>query len=69
MKEDILDKYALQLLTDSDKIWLQKALKAEPGFQAELDLHLEIVKGIEMHTEKLFDAAFVELNALADQAL
>lgn len=69
MKEDILDRYVLQILSDSDKIWLQKALKADPSFQKELDSHLEIVRGIEIHTEKLFDAAFVELNTMADEAL
>lgn len=69
MKENILDNYALNRLTSTEKVLLKKALDTEPGFQQELDFHKEIVQGIEVHMESLFDAALVDVLIYADQAL
>ena len=63
MKEDILDKYALNRLSEKDKAWLKQALEKNPSFQKELDLHADIVKGLEILMEQLFEVAIEEIPA------
>jgi len=46
MKEDILDKYALNQLNSEDKKWIKNAVAIEPSFQQELDLHKNIVQAL-----------------------
>ncbi|BDS15595.1 tetratricopeptide repeat protein [Aureispira anguillae] len=46
MKESILDKYALNQLTNEDKVWLKNALAKDPSLQQELDLYTDIVNGM-----------------------
>lgn len=69
MKEDILDNYALNRLSAKEKAWLEKALEQDPGFQKELDFHAEVIKGMEVHMEQIFDNALVEAKAYADTPL
>lgn len=46
MKEDILDKYALNQLNIEDKQWIKDALAEDPSFQEELDLHQNMVHAL-----------------------
>jgi tetratricopeptide (TPR) repeat protein len=46
MKEDILDKYALNELNLEDKQWIKNALAENPSFQEELDLHQNMVRAL-----------------------
>lgn len=46
MKEDILDKYALDQLNTEEKQWIKDTLVEDPSFQQELDLHKKMVQGL-----------------------
>lgn len=49
MKETILDNYARNQLSDEEKDWIKQQLKEDPNFQKELDLHADLVQGIQLH--------------------
>jgi hypothetical protein len=67
MKEDILDRYALNNLTDKDQVWLKQELDNNPDFQKELDLHLDIVEGLNVHMNSLFDIALEQIAPFAKE--
>jgi len=69
MKEDILDRYALNSLTDKDQAWLKQELENNPSFQKELDLHLDIVEGLNVHMNTLFDIALEEIAPFENKVL
>jgi len=46
MKENILDKYALNQLSPEDELWIKNALVDDPGFQEELNLHQSMVNAL-----------------------
>jgi hypothetical protein len=62
MKDIVLDKYALNRLSDKDKAWIKQELFKDPAFQEELDLHSDIVKGIDIYMESLLDSALIEIQ-------
>ena len=62
MKDIILDKYALNRLSDKDKAWIKQQLLKDPNFQKELDLHADIVQGMHIYMEHLFDTALIEIQ-------
>jgi len=46
MKENILDKYALNQLNSEEKQWIKNALAEDPSFQQELNLHQNMVDAL-----------------------
>lgn len=46
MKENILDKYALNQLNSEEKQWIEDTLAEDPAFQQELDLHQNMVNAL-----------------------
>ncbi|MBL4648325.1 MAG: tetratricopeptide repeat protein [Aureispira sp.] len=46
MKENILDKYALNQLNSEEEQWIKNALAKDPGFQQELNLHQNMVNAL-----------------------
>lgn len=46
MKENILDKYALNQLSPEDELWIKNALVDDPSFQEELNLHQSMVNAL-----------------------
>lgn len=62
MKDLILDKHAFNRLSDKDKAWIKQELLKDPSFQKELDLHSDIVRGIDIYIENLIDSALIEIQ-------
>lgn len=62
MKDIILDKHAFNRLSAKDKAWIKQELIKDPSFQKELDLHSDIVRGIDIYMEKLLDSALIEIQ-------
>lgn len=52
MKENILDKYALNQLNSEEKKWIEDALTEDPAFQQELDLHQNMVNALRQQGAK-----------------
>jgi tetratricopeptide (TPR) repeat protein len=46
MKENILDKYALNQLNPEEKQWIKDTLSKDPSFQQELDFHQNMVNAL-----------------------
>lgn len=72
MKEDILDKYALDQLSLEDKQWIKDTLTEDPSFQQELDLHKKMVKGLvdkatQEEYNKLLKAKISQIDEILDQ--
>lgn len=70
MKEDILDKYALNQLNSEEKQWIKNALAEDPNFQEELDLHQNMVHAlIQKGTQEKINANLKATISQVDEAL
>jgi predicted negative regulator of RcsB-dependent stress response len=70
MKEDILDKYALNQLNSEEKEWIKNALVEDPNFQEELDLHQNMVHAlIQKGAQETADANLKASIRQIDEAL
>jgi tetratricopeptide (TPR) repeat protein len=72
MKEDILDKYALNQLNSEEEQWIKNALVEDPSFQEELDLHQNMVnaliqKGAQESTETNLKATISQIDEALEQ--
>lgn len=52
MKENILDKYALNQLNSEEKEWIKNTLAEDPAFQEELNLHQKMVHALRQEGEQ-----------------
>ena len=72
MKENILDKYALNQLNPEEEQWIKNALAKDPSFQEELNLHQNMVnalrqKGAEEDTEANLRAKISQIDEALEQ--
>ena len=61
-KEFILDRYALNLLSEKEKAVLDLAIADSPTLKADLHLHRLVVLGIQSYTEQRINNAFEQLH-------
>ncbi|MFT5647624.1 MAG: TolA-binding protein [Aureispira sp.] len=73
MKENILDKYALNQLNSEEEQWIKNALAVDPAFQQELNLHQNMVhalieKGAQEGTDTNLKASISQIDEALEQA-
>lgn len=72
MKENILDKYALNQLNSEEEQWIKNALAKDPSFQDELNLHQNMInalqqKGAEEEAEANLRAKISQIDEALEQ--
>lgn len=72
MKENILDKYALNQLNSEEEQWVKNALAEDPAFQQELDLHQNMVhalieKGAQEASDTNLKASISQIDETLEQ--
>jgi TolA-binding protein len=72
MKENILDKYALNQLNSEEEQWIKNALAEDPAFQQELNLHQNMVdalvkKGAQEATDANLKASISQIDEALEQ--
>ena len=72
MKENILDKYALNQLNSEEEQWIKNTLEENPDFQQELNLHQNMVyalieKGAQEATDTHLKASISQIDEALEQ--